>query len=66
MTGKIKLLLEEKGVSQAELAESVGVSQAMIRLHCKRFKNTVGVIAEAHFRIFRRDNGRACITQEQE
>ncbi len=38
MTGKIKLLLEEKGVSQAELAESVGVSQAMISYIVKGLK----------------------------
>lgn len=30
MTKKIKLLLKEKGISQTELAENVGVSQAII------------------------------------
>lgn len=38
MTKKIKLLLKEKGISQTELAENVGVSQAMISYIVKGFK----------------------------
>lgn len=38
MTKKIKLLLKEKGISQTELAENVGVSQAMISYIVKGIK----------------------------
>ena len=38
MTEKIKLLLKEKGISQTELAENVGVAQAMISYIVKGFK----------------------------
>mgnify|MGYP002515604610 CR=1 FL=1 len=38
MNEKIKTLLDEKGISQADLAENVGVSQAMISYIIKGFK----------------------------
>ena len=37
-TSLLKLLLKEKGISQTELAENVGVSQAMISYIVKGFK----------------------------
>lgn len=38
MSESIKSLLEEKNVTQAELAENVGVSQAMISYILKGYK----------------------------
>lgn len=38
MNEKIKMLLEKKNLSQSELAERVGVSQAMICYIIKGFK----------------------------
>ena len=38
MNEKLKKIMEEKGVSQAELAENVGVSQAFISYLLKGFK----------------------------
>lgn len=38
MRNKLKNLLEEKGISQAELAKNVGVTQAFISYIVKGFK----------------------------
>lgn len=38
MNEKIRVLLEQKNISQVELAEKVGVSQAMISYIVKGFK----------------------------
>lgn len=38
MNEKIKALLDEKNISQTELAEAVGISQAMVSYIIKGFK----------------------------
>lgn len=38
MNEKIKALLDEKNISQTELAEAIGVSQAMVSYIIKGFK----------------------------